>query len=413
MWLLERDTDLKREPTQLVIRDIQNKYFWSACPQLQAISTAFPNYELFRFFIILLPGTSVAPQVKCGTRWTEEKRKRRGLFRIPSEEEGKRIVGGSVVASVKDYPWQAGLVRSKEHMIECGGSLLNERWVITAAHCLYKLVGTPTGCVTRGTDKIQVILGEFDQANEEGHEVYKGRKMRCSHWSHSSKTAFGRMTCLSIRTLLIRSALPSVDKPHLMPSQILTFSLFFPSLWTTRYWTGCILYFCVYVCVRVCVCGGGGGGGGGGGAERGAFKRCDEMWGRMSRWLFELADCLYIASALIGSCIFFAMLELAHICMHPNYEPKTENNDMALLELKVPYKESGVPSNELDEVPSRYRARNAASFAQQVLTNTRNQHNLHVGRGQGRSSAQLKQYMWSWSCKSLENPQVLSGMEKP
>ena len=95
------------------------------------------------------------------------------------------------------------------------------------------------------------------------------------------------------------------------------------------------------------------------------------------------------------------MLELAHICMHPNYEPKTENNDMALLELKVPLKKFSPEKSPVclptssTEFPAGNALETLPFFAQQVLTNTRNQHNLHVGRGQGRSSAQLKQYMWS------------------
>lgn len=47
-----------------------------------------------------------------------------------------RVVGGTV-AEIDDYPWMALLLYSKGRKIEpaCAGSLINSRYVITAAHC--------------------------------------------------------------------------------------------------------------------------------------------------------------------------------------------------------------------------------------------------------------------------------------
>lgn len=47
-----------------------------------------------------------------------------------------RIVGGTV-AEIDDFPWMALLVYSKGKKIEpaCAGSLINSRYVVTAAHC--------------------------------------------------------------------------------------------------------------------------------------------------------------------------------------------------------------------------------------------------------------------------------------
>ncbi|XP_030252093.1 coagulation factor IXa isoform X2 [Sparus aurata] len=56
----------------------------------------------------------------------------------PTEEPPralKRIVGGEVVIP-GEIPWQAALVARPSGQLFCGGSVLSERWVVTAAHCL-------------------------------------------------------------------------------------------------------------------------------------------------------------------------------------------------------------------------------------------------------------------------------------
>ena len=50
------------------------------------------------------------------------------------------IIGG-VTASITDFPWQVGLVSTDPWPTNfegqfCGGSIINARWIVTAAHCL-------------------------------------------------------------------------------------------------------------------------------------------------------------------------------------------------------------------------------------------------------------------------------------
>ena len=45
-----------------------------------------------------------------------------------------RIVGGKFT-EVNEYPWQTGLVSRGGNTVWCGGSLVNSKWVLTAAHC--------------------------------------------------------------------------------------------------------------------------------------------------------------------------------------------------------------------------------------------------------------------------------------
>lgn len=50
----------------------------------------------------------------------------------PTPQDSDSIVGGTVAAS-GDFPYIVSLQRNAAHF--CGGSLLNARTVVTAAHC--------------------------------------------------------------------------------------------------------------------------------------------------------------------------------------------------------------------------------------------------------------------------------------
>uniref|UniRef100_A0A2M4BQM2 CLIP domain-containing serine protease n=1 Tax=Anopheles marajoara TaxID=58244 RepID=A0A2M4BQM2_9DIPT len=97
---------------------------------------------------------SLLPTTKCGTITTN------------------RIAGGNLTR-VFEYPWMVLLryMRNGELVDGCGGSLINNRYVLTAAHC----VRTPS---TLQLSKVR--LGEHDKKKEVDCIVYKDGETECA-----------------------------------------------------------------------------------------------------------------------------------------------------------------------------------------------------------------------------------------
>ncbi|XP_048516189.1 trypsin 3A1 [Athalia rosae] len=80
---------------------------------------------------------------------------------------GGRIVGGRD-ADIEEVPWQISLLRNGRHT--CGGSIISEYWVVSAAHC-----------VTSAPNRFSVRVGS--SVKNAGGIVYEVEKI-ISHPSH-------------------------------------------------------------------------------------------------------------------------------------------------------------------------------------------------------------------------------------
>ncbi|RZF36281.1 hypothetical protein LSTR_LSTR006786 [Laodelphax striatellus] len=83
-----------------------------------------------------------------------------GLSNYSSFTSGK-IVGG-VAAERGQFPWQISLQiltdTSARHI--CGGAIVSAHWIVTAAHCVYRV----------GPEKLSVVAGDYNLYTVEGHE---------------------------------------------------------------------------------------------------------------------------------------------------------------------------------------------------------------------------------------------------
>ncbi|KAA0200991.1 hypothetical protein HAZT_HAZT001597 [Hyalella azteca] len=81
------------------------------------------------------------------------------------ENPGPRVAGGDT-ASTAEYPWMVGVIKIEINRPNCGGSLISNQWVLTAAHCM----------IGETLETLEVLLG----TNLVGLNQQSGRRVKVS-----------------------------------------------------------------------------------------------------------------------------------------------------------------------------------------------------------------------------------------
>merc|ERR1719328_508926 len=103
------------------------------------------------------------------------------------------IVGGED-AEDGEFPWQVQLRSSSNtHSLFCGGSVLNEEWVITAAHC----------CRGKTAGGVHVVAGGILRIeDDEGEEQFSDVSKIIMHEDYNSRTFENDICLLHLETKL-------------------------------------------------------------------------------------------------------------------------------------------------------------------------------------------------------------------
>ena len=89
------------------------------------------------------------------------------MLQLPLSSGGKPSYTG-------EWPWQAALHDVKKGDVVCGGALVREEWVLTAAHCV-AIDGTER---PRNRNGISVYLGKHNRSNSMDDEYVQKRQVR-------------------------------------------------------------------------------------------------------------------------------------------------------------------------------------------------------------------------------------------
>lgn len=80
----------------------------------------------------------------------------------PDNTIHQRIIGGTV-SKEGDWPWMAAIQLKSNGFLFCGGSLIKDRWVLTAGHCLYDIFKRPLQ-----PEDLEILIGKTSLSSSAG-----------------------------------------------------------------------------------------------------------------------------------------------------------------------------------------------------------------------------------------------------
>jgi len=124
--------------------------------------------------------------------------------------EVNRIVGG-VKTGVHEFPWQVALVSSSGKRPYCGASIISDRWILTAAHCVDG--NTASGSV--------VVIGEHNYASTADTTATERRTIAqvISHPKYNSRTLDNDIALLRLESPIIFKS-DNLIAPVCMPEAV-------------------------------------------------------------------------------------------------------------------------------------------------------------------------------------------------
>ncbi|XP_066928300.1 uncharacterized protein [Clytia hemisphaerica] len=123
------------------------------------------------------------------------------------------------------WPWQVEIYTSANNHI-CGGAMITNRWLLTAAHCIDK------SNVATASEKYFVVLGEFNRSRNEGHEFKYNIQRVILHPGYDPQTLNAIQHDKDI-------ALMQLDQNVELTSYIGTVCV--PNTQNIDYWDNCVL----------------------------------------------------------------------------------------------------------------------------------------------------------------------------